>query len=556
MHNEERRSNIMIVKTGMASAMILVMVMAMAAASLSIAEVEASPPILDVTPSTQTLIAGENNVVTFTIRNAGTSTASQIFATLTLPSSTTGGALMVLLNGDGQWYIESLGEDEESAITAEIYVSPLAAGKLYPLTLAFSYQYYGTRQETRSIGFDVPLLNSTGALISASLSAFELKAGQSNNLTLELRNTGDADAKLVSATLTLPGATAGPSPLSLIGSDGKWTFSSIKPNESVVIPLTIYASPSSAGMVYQPVVTLAYSDYISSRQEQRYLALGPVFTPLPSVNIEASLSGSELRAGAYNDVNMTVRNSGGAAAESLILQLSLPGGQTGSSPLTLLGSDGSWSLGSLAPGEERIIPLRIFAAPSASGISTSLSVTASFTDNNSAKQQTRSMGVLVKGSVDFVILDSTTYPQKVEPGGPFSMTVTIINLGTSAAQSVIVYPNGTSTLQPSSGDKIFLGDLAVNVPSSFTINYLPQNASSGTYVIPVRYDYKDSLGQMNTATLDVPLQLVVEAKSSGGGQPQQSPLALVVSFWPYLVIFAVAVGGLLLFRRRSRNRSG
>ncbi len=551
MQNEGHRC----VRPGIVSAMILIM--AIAAASLIGTGVEASPPILEVTPSTQTLIAGENNTVTFTIRNAGTSTASQVFATLTLPSSTAGGVLMVLINDDGQWYIESLGEDEESTITAEIYVSPSAAGKLYPLTLAFSYQYYGARQESRSIGFDVPLLNTTGALISASLSAFELKAGQSNSLTLELRNVGDAEARLVSAALTLPGAAAGPSPLSLIGSDGRWTFSSIKPHESVAIPLTIYASPSSAGIVYQPVVTLSYSDYIASRQEQKYLALGPVFTALPSVNIETSLSGSELRAGAYNDINMTVRNSGGGVAESLTLYLSLPGGQTGSSPLILVGSDGSWSLGSLAPGEERIVPLRIFAAPSASGMSTSLSITASFTDNNSAKQQTRSMGVLVKGSVDLVILDSTTYPQKVEPGGHFSMTVTMINLGTSTAQSVIVYPSGTGDLQPSSSDKIFLGDLAVNVPSSFTINYQPQNVSSGIYHIPVRYDYKDSLGQMNTATLDVPLQLVVEAKSSGGSQPQQSPLALVMSLWPYMVIVAAAAAGLLLFRRYStRNRTG
>ena len=768
---------------------------------LSIQPVAAlSPANLAITPSTQTLVAGANNQVTFTIRNVGDTVATQIFVSITLPTSTTGGALMILNGSDGKWYIDSLYYGDSYAIPVKIYVSPSAAGSPYQLTFTLSYQSPGSKTDTRTIGVNVPSLNVTGASISASIAPYELVVGQNNVLTLKLKNIGDADATSVTASLVMPGAATGSSALSLINSDGRWTYNAINQNDEVSIPLTIYASPSSAGQTYQATLSLTYSDYIKARADTKYLTLSvpslnvtgasisasiapyelvvgqnnavtmmlsnvgdadatsvtaslvmpgaatgssllslidsdgrwiydainqsqsvsiPLniyaspsssgqtyqvalsltysdyirtktdtkyltlsvpFTTSPAVNFEVQLvpqdlkagevntvnitisnrgdsdatyvqavltmppstatglpmvlqdsdgrwlidkikageqvklqasvyvnpasagtayqssvslsyydslsrskqdtryfglnvpaiyaptavidvamSNTELKSGANNYLNLTVKNDGDGVADSLTVCLSLPGVPSSAAPLALIGSDGTWFLGTLAPGEERTILLNIFATPTASGSVTSLTVTSSYTDMNyKAKQQTNYLGVIVRGNVDLVILDTSTYPPKITPGKAFSLTVNLINLGTATAQSVIITPNGTGGVQPVSLDRVFLGDLPINVPSSFTLTYTAANVTSGTYGVSLEYSYKDSLGQKLVGYMDVPMRLTIETNATSGsnGQAQQPPVfAAILSYLPYIIIIIVLVVAVYLYRRHRKSGS-
>jgi len=673
-----RRTPINFGKWALVSCLILVFLIT---PLLSIQPVVAgTPPNLTITTSTQTLIAGSNNQVTFTIRNIGEDTATQISVSLSLPSSATGGSLMILNGSDGRWYIGSLGSVDYYTIPATIYVSPSAAGSPYQLTFTLTYNYYGAKTETRTVGVNVPSLNVTGASIAASIAPYELVLGQNNVLTLKLKNIGDADATSITVSLVMPGAATGSSTLSLINSDGRWTYNAINKNDEVSIPLTIYASPSSAGQTYQATLSLAYSDYIRARADTKYLTLSVPFNTSPAVNfeiglapqdlkagemntlnitinnkgdsdatyvqavlamppstatglpmvlqdsdgrwfidrikageqvelqanvyvnpasagtayqssvslsyydslsrakqdtryfglnvpavyaptavIDVGLSKTELKSGGNNYLNLTVKNSGNGVADSLMVYLTLPGVQGAAAPLALIGSDGTWFLGGLAPGEERTIPLNIFATPAAAGSVTSLTVTASYTDMNyKVKQQTNYLGVIVRGNVDLVILDTSTYPPTITPGKAFSLTVNFINLGTATAQSVIVTPNGTGGVQPVSLDKVFLGDLPINVPSSFTMTYTAANVTSGTYGVSLEYSYKDSLGQKLVGYMDVPMRLTVDTNATSGsnGQAQQPPLfAAILSYLPYIIIIIVLVVAVYLYIRHRKSGS-
>ncbi len=648
--------------------------------SLSLSNVQAvisAPPNLNVSIDRATLTAGTNNRLYLTVKNVGDTTALQIWVSLSLPASATGGALMILNGSDGRWYIDSLASSESQSIPVTIYVSPSAAGSAYQLTVTLSYQYYGSRTETRFIGVYVPPLEVQGALLSASIYPYEVVFGKNNDLLLKIKNVGDADAKQVSVAITMPGAASGASPLSLIGSDGKWNLESIGPGEEATIPLTLYTSASSAGQTYQLPVTLSYSDYIRSKSETRYLTVVVPFSTSPSVNfevgvtpqdlkagevnklriqlynkgdsdatyvqvvlnmppstatglplvlqgsdgrwlidkiasgeavtleadvyvspsasgvayqssltmsyydslsrsrqdtryislnvpavysplavIDVSVNKNELRSGEINELDLTIKNEGDGTASSLAVSLTIPGSQSLTTSMALLGSDGSWYLGELRPGESVVMPLKIFVSPTASGTLTTFTVSTSYTDANlRGKQQVNYLGMIVRGVVDLVVLDTSTFPSQITLGKPFSITVSLINLGTTTAQSVLISPSANQGLQPAGYDKVFLGDLAVNVPSSFTLTYSATNITTGKYVLNLEYTYRDNLGQKLKGTLSVPVNIVVGTTNASSTSAPSGIAPASVFSPPYIaiVLVVVAIAAAFVYFRKRRS---
>ncbi len=621
-----------------------------------------SPPNLNVSFDKTILTPATDNQLYLIVRNNGDATAFQIWVSISLPSSTTG-ALMILNGSDGRWYIDSLASSESYSIPLNIYVSPNAAGNIYQITITLSYQYYGSKTETRVIGVYVPPLEVKGAILSVSIHPYEINFGKNNNLTLKIKNIGDADAKQISISLNMPGAASGISPLSLINSDGKWNFESIKVNEEIEIPLIIYASVSSIGQTYQLPITISYSDYIKSKTETKYLTIIVPFSISPSVNfdinvnpqdlnageinkihiqlhnkgdsdasyvqiilnipsglplvlkesdgywfidkiksgetidleadiyvsplasgntyqlpiiisyydslsrikqetryislniptiysklaiIDISIDKNELRSGEINELNLKIKNEGNGIAKSLFISLTIP-----IQSIILLENDGNWYIDELKPGENIIIPLKIFVSPSASGILTTFTFSISYIDTNlKSKQQISYIGIIVRGIVDLIVLDSSIFPSQITLGKPFSITVTIINLGTTTAQSVMIYPSEAHDLKPISYDKIFLGDLSVNVPSSFTITYYATNITSDKYMLNLEYTYRDNLGQNLKGILTVPINIVVATNIT-----QIRTSSEIISFnifYLLTIIIIIAIVSIIYFIRHKK----
>jgi hypothetical protein len=616
-----------------------------------------SPPNLSLSFDKTILIPGKNNQLYLTIKNIGDATALQIWISISLPSSATGGTLMILNGSDGRWYIDSLASSESYSIPLNIYVSPSAAGNIYQITITLSYQYYGSKTETRSIGVYVPPLEIQGAILSLSLFPYEINFGRNNNLTLKIKNIGDADAKQVSIVLNMPGA--GMSPLSLVNSDGKWYFDTIKVNEEIEIPITIYTSVSSAGQTYQLPITISYSDYIKSKTETKYLTLIVPFSTSPLVDfeinvnpqdlnagelnkihiylynkgdsdasyvqillnmpsglvlkesdghwsidkiksgesvdlevniyvsplasgntyqipiiityydsllrmkqetryislnvptvyskqavIDISLNKNELKSGEINNLNLTIKNEGNGIAKSIFISLTIP-----IQSVILLDSDGNWYIDELKPGENITIPLKLFASPSSSGLLTTFTFSISYIDTNlKSKQQVSNIGMIIRGVVNIIVLDSSVFPSQITIGKPFSITVSIINLGTTTAQSVMIYPSESNGIKPVSYDKIFLGDLSVNTPSSFTISYYATNITSGRYVLNLEYTYKDNLGQSFKGILNVPVNILISTNTTQVKTSSEFSFNII-----YPIIIIIIVIALVVVLRKLRK---
>jgi len=516
-----------------------------------------TPPNLVIISSTQILNAGMDNLVRFEIKNFGDTEASLITVSLALPSGT--GTPMILKNSDGRWFVGNLTSDHYEYIYSTIYVSPTAANNLFQLVFTINYmQGITAKTETRAIGFNVPAITQLGAFISASLTPLQVKAGQNNSVTLTLKNIGDADAQTISVSLGMPSG-AGSSPLILVGSNGKYIFNILAKNQSITIPITIYASPNSAGSIYQITASLTYSDFIKTRQDAQALSLGVPNVGQSSANLETSLLPQNLISGQVNNITLKVTNIGDSAATDLTVTLSLPL-QGANSQYTLIGSDGRYSINNLASGASAVIPLQIFVLPSASGTVSYFSVTTSYTDlNYKAKQQTNNLGFLVAGSVELLIISTTTYPQNITLGQPFTITINLINIGTTTAQSMILFPNGTRTIKPFLNQTRFLGDISVNVPSSVSLSYIAQNTSSGIQNLNLEYKYRDNLGRTITSHLDVQVRLTVATSNSASNPTSTDGNLKILAQYarellvPIIIIAAAVIGGVILIRRRRKR---
>jgi hypothetical protein len=222
----------------------------------------------------------------------------------------------------------------------------------------------------------------------------------------------------------------------------------------------------------------------------------------------------------------------------------------------LMGQDGSWFLGKMTAGESQSLPINIYTSPSAAGSVASVSVSVSYTDHmEDSKKETKTIGIVVRGFVDIYALDTSTFPQVITVGKSFSASINIINLGTSTAEGVIIYPKGNGDLTTTSAERIFLGDIEANIPTSLTISYVSGNITNGTYSLSIPYSYKDSLGGSINGTLLVPLKLTVSSTNAteSAGNSTSGIWGYLTAYWWILALSVVIVVIAIYYMMRRRK---
>ncbi|MEN3048640.1 MAG: hypothetical protein ABC585_00015 [Candidatus Methanosuratincola petrocarbonis] len=538
---------------------------------------------------TQALVAGAENTIRFTVGNTGNNTANEVVASASIGTSLTGGNLLMIVGGDGRYNLSAIEPGEEAQFNMTVYVSPSAVGQIIQISFTISYRNessVATTSVTRSVGFSVSNKDLDSATLVPRIVPGELSPGQNNTLTLVIDNVGKRGATNISVSLGYPGSGAGTSQAGtsslltaltstptgtvqgssqfiIYDSSGRWIIDSIAANGTVEIPVTLYALPSTAGSVFLFPVQLSYTDGFTYVQETRYAGTRALPAPSEATSFSIQLSTQELVAGRVNALEIRVKNVGAGQASGVVLGIGLSQATSGSisipssSSLALIGSDGTWVLGSMAPGEEKAINLNVYVPASASGSITSLSTSVYYTDSLSrSRQETKQLGILVKGEVNLVVLETSTFPQNISQGKPFSVSVTMINIGSAPAKSAILSPSGNGAIRPTSSDRIFIGDIAVDVPSSFTLSMLGENVTSGAYTLNLSYTYKDSLGQIQESFLLVPLNIKVAEANNGASQPSEPAYsAFLGAYWPYLLAAAVAIAVAAIFIKRRKRGS-
>lgn len=506
------------------------------------------------TTDTQNLKPGQLNKVKFTLKNTGNLDLKSLILTINMPSSQQQSeAPMYIVNGDGRHYIDEINTGQTLSITENIFVNPKSANSMYLIKIEIYYTAGGEYVDTRSIGFTIDSLTETGAIIDVSTSTNTIISGKNTTVLLILNNLGDLEAINVEVSMTLPSGGAS-SPLTLRNSDGNWVIDRLGKNQTTTIPLEMFAAPSSAGNVYMITLSIKYADSISQKQISRYISIGVPYPKSQGAILNAKLDDQNLASGSTNSRILTITNTGDDRAWNILVTLKTPNTQS----IALIGTSGPWNIAGIEPGKSYDIPVKFFITTAATGATYNIPVTVSYVDSDyRQKQDTYEIGVVVFGSVAVTALDSSTYPAKITPGKTFSITSTIINLGTTTAQSVIITPKTNPYMKPFSNSTMFIGDLSVNVPSSITMTYIAADVKNQTYPIEVEYSYRLSTSQTYSEKITIPVRITVLSQTEQAGtttpQPQQqtNPLIQYLPI-PSFVGIALVVVYIILARRRAK----
>ncbi len=502
----------------------------------------------------QRLKPGQLNKVKFTLKNTGSLDLKSIILTINMPTSQQlNEAPMYIVNGDGRHYIDEIVTGQTLSITESIFVNPKSANSAYLIKVDIYYTAGGEYVDTRNVGFTIESLTETGAILDVTTSTNSITSGKNTTIYLNIHNVGDSEAINTEVSMTLPsGGTS--SPLTLRNSDGNWVIDRLSVNQTTAIPLEIFAAPSSAGNVFLITLSIKYADNISQKQIGRYISLGVPFPKSQGAMLNVKLDDQNLASGATNSRVLTIFNTGDDKARNILVSLKTPNTQS----IALIGTSGPWNIEGIDPGKSFDIPIRLFITTAATGATYNIPVSVSYIDSDyRQKQDTYEIGLVVFGSVAINALDSSTYPAKITPGKTFSITSTIINLGTTTAQSVIITPKSNSYMKPLSNNTMFIGDLSVNVPSSITMTYIAGDIKNQTYPIEVEYSYRLSTSQTYTEKITIPVRitLIGQTEQPGSTTPGPQPETnLLMKYWPIpsLIGIAIVVTYFILSRRRVK----
>ena len=105
-----------------------------------------------------------------------------------------------------------------------------------------------------SIDKDINVHVSGRSFLKLTSSTQILLPGESNTVEFIILNAGTANTGSIDLSLTIP------SPLTLLGSDNKWQFSSLNPDKQTSISVSLFAPISTAGNNYQITATMVYDN--------------------------------------------------------------------------------------------------------------------------------------------------------------------------------------------------------------------------------------------------------------------------------------------------------
>lgn len=395
--------------------------------------------------------------------------------------------------------VDKLEPNSETSFSIKVFVATSLANQPISLTFTGSYKdaYSNLKSFSQSIGFIVKPIKATEFRITAKETY--LKIGEVNTVNISVENFGSITLN----NLTI-GITASP-PLNLIESDGKIFLGTLKVNEKLDTSLKLYVTPTSQ-TTSTLTFTITYYDITGTlRSESRYITfLLNATTKVSPISIK--VNPSILIAGKINDIEITLKNE----KTTIIKDVSATFLFT-TSQITWLTPD-IFQAEKILPGESLVIKARAYNPPTAT-TSTILQVTIKYYDEmGTFYQESRNLGILSQGIIELKTVDIAILPEQPAPGQIFSATITITNVGTIAASSVTVAPQLPEGFRMFGSKSVFIGDMQVNTPTTFTLSMQALNTTKPqTYKIPVIVTYYDNLRNQHNMTLN--LSITIQEKN-------------------------------------------
>ena len=361
---------------------------------------------------------------------------------------------------------------------------------------------------------------------------------------LTLVNEGDGVAEnvgLVKASLQ-SGVAQIPS------SAGPYT---IGPGENVTIPLSLLVPSESKTSLLPLTIDLAYIGprtvpYTVSRTVQ--LKWVAVYGSLP---LQVSVTPQELAIGKINKLLLEVRNTGVAKVSDVKITLS-------TDAVSKVFGRNTLYVKEVASGSTEQVSTDIYVPATANVPTSTLSLTVNYFDDSSGIVQTEQVvsSLLLRGLIEISLTDTATIPSTPSPGKPFSVTMTVTNIGTSAAYACYAIPVlERLPVKPLGPRSVYIGNIEINLPTAFTLNLQMDNTTEKLVTLPITLSYMDNLRTLRTVNFTVPITVGSQTSSTDGGDTTGERVGLLLFLRPVVLlpVAAVVVVAILLLYRRKRR---
>ena len=390
-------------------------------------------------------------------------------------------------------FSEDIGADGWVKISYPVSLNSLFTLGSVSLTVKVSYNgieidkpftfLVDNRQPSDSSQDPYPLPDPTVASISVTPRSVTIRAGQSNNISVEVVNSGEKAANNLSATLTPVGQdlqrlltanppsalTASLSTLRRAGSSGsgnRGTFSySITAPENLksgvyefkVNGSFYHETTNNLGVFDGAIQVVVLSDFEPASMQ--ITEVGPLYP---------------VRSGDLFNVNIQARNTGGLTARDAAVTIKNPSENS----FSVIGSSTAGMMGSVGAGQSGARTLTLRAAQAMQPGTYPLVISLSYTDDDDQRQTTEYetfIEVLGTPAAEIEMIRATVPGGILSPGQRAVMTIELRNPSATAADNVRVRVSGFT------GAGLYLANGESNLPTK-TIDSIPAGGrASVTY---------------------------------------------------------------------------
>ncbi len=352
----------------------------------------------------------------------------------------------------------------------------------------------------------------------------EVAAGGMGRLYLELHNMGDADATKI--IISLSGANFVPELTSSVK-----LVSRLHPDEHGKVWQELRSTPGLEGGVYPITVQIKYEDdygraYDSTEVVGIKVRAAPTPTPAPKAGrpqlvIESfSTDPAKPVAGQVFTLTLTLHNSGTGAARNILLTNGVP------SAFAPLGTGNVVSIGNIGWQETIQVAFQLVVDQTAKAGTNLHPITLEW-DNWGGEHYDKAQNVAIlldqgaavsQAAEPLLVIDSyRVEPEVLPPGQPFTLTLTVTNVGTVAAGRTTLTLGGQSdpaknaSFAPlGTGNVKYLAAVEAGAVTDVVTRFIVDGAATpGVYVMTVGFDYFGSAEKSLTRSEQISLVVKV-----------------------------------------------
>jgi len=277
----------------------------------------------------------------------------------------------------------------------------------------------------------------------------------------------------------------------------------------------------------------------------------PVKPSSPAFLLSIDLKPREIVVGKSSKVYIDLVNTGNYTLSDIELTL------TPDISLKVFGSTTLY-VETLNPKENKRFETEIYVPSATTVTAATLTATSKYVDSNLLITRSRSqqLSVLLRGLIEVSLTDLAVIPSAPVPGSPFSITLTVTNVGTTAAYAASAIPVSEGLPLRTFGPKsVYIGNIEANLPTTFTLNMRLENTTAKEITLPVVLSYMDNLRSLHNVTFSVPIEIGVPTGSlPRPGQSGFEILGIPLStFVIVIAIVAVTAVAVKVLRRRGKK---